>query len=535
MRRFSSYGPPDTDLHFHAPRTELIERVSSRLRGDEPAKGGHYITVWAPRQTGKTWVMREAAEKIKESGQFEVGIFSLESLKKETDENEILTTFVHKAEQAFGKKFPPLKKIKEIASLFTREYFDKPVILIIDEFDSLEEEFINSFAGIFRDIFHSRVYEKTKKSIEKSSLLHGLALVGVRSVLGIENVKGSPFNTQQGLHIPNLTFDEVEGMFHWYEKERNQTVEPGVILRLYYETGGQPGLTCWFGELLSEGFDGYPADHSRPVTVKQFETIYAAASQALPNNNILNIISKVKQEPYQSKVLEMFRTDEKQEFQFDDEVTNALYLNGVVVMDVVEHSRFYLKFSCPFIQKRLFNYFSSRLFSGGKLGTLVEPFLNLDDVITGSRINVPNLIGLYRRYLDKNREWLFKEAPRRSDLKPYEAVFHFNLYSYLNEFLRSKDGLVFPEFPTGNGKIDLLIKYKKNIYGIELKSYTDQAGYRAAMQQAAGYGKQLNLREIYLVFFVSAIDDDSREKYEKEFMDKNTGVTVIPLFVATGN
>jgi hypothetical protein len=60
------------------------------------------------------------------------------------------------------------------------------------------------------------------------------------------------------------------------------------------------------------------------------------------------------------------------------------------------------------------------------------------------------LLKLYQNYLDKNKKWMFKQAPRRSDMRVFEAVFHFNLYAYINEFLRSKKGQVFPEFPTGN-------------------------------------------------------------------------------------
>ena len=52
MRKFCSYGPVDTDLHYYVPRTELIEQALLQLRGEDPKKSGHYITVWAPRQTG---------------------------------------------------------------------------------------------------------------------------------------------------------------------------------------------------------------------------------------------------------------------------------------------------------------------------------------------------------------------------------------------------------------------------------------------------------------------------------------------------
>jgi len=59
MRRFCSYGPLDKDIHYYAPRENLIENAFTQLMGENPQKGGHYITTWAPRQCGKTWVMQQ--------------------------------------------------------------------------------------------------------------------------------------------------------------------------------------------------------------------------------------------------------------------------------------------------------------------------------------------------------------------------------------------------------------------------------------------------------------------------------------------
>ncbi len=67
------------------------------------------------------------------------------------------------------------------------------------------------------------------------------------------------------------------------------------------------------------------------------------------------------------------------------------------------------------------------------MGRLAPPFTNLDNVITDTDIYVPNLLKLYQTYLKKNKEWLFKSVPRRTDMGIYEAVYHFNLFSYLDE------------------------------------------------------------------------------------------------------
>ncbi len=380
-------------------------------------------------------------------------------------------------------------------------------------------------------MYIQRTSEAHKISDEKFYLLHGLALIGVRSVLGIENVSGSPFNVQRSVHIPNLTFEEVDGMFKWYERESGHQIEQEVIARLYYETNGHPGLTCWFGELMTEGFEDFKPDTARSFTLKDFDYVFMWATQALPNNTVLNIISKARQEPYKDIILDMFKTAEKIKFKFDQPDLNFLYMNGVIDIERTPE-KLYVKFPSAFVQKRLFHYFSDELFD--YMGKLYDPFDPLEDIITLEKLCLKPLFYRYQQHLHKNKEWLFKNAPRRADLRIREAVYHFNLYMYLYKFLHSQGANVWPEFPTGNGKIDILVTYKKQLYGIEVKSFSTVAQYKEALTQAANYGKTLGLQEITLAFFIESIDEDNRKKYEVDSVDKTTGVTVKPVFVETG-
>jgi len=419
--------------------------------------------------------------------------------------------------------------------LFRKEHLAKPLILILDEFDALSEEAISGLADVFRNIYVTRQYESNKAPLEREYLLHAVALIGVRSVLGIENKRGSPFNVQRGLHIPNLTFAEVEEMYQWYERESGQIVCESVIERVYDETQGQPGFVSWLGELLTETYN----EHNPVITSRDFEIAYAAAVDALPNANIQNIISKASQAPYQNLVLKMFQTDKKRAFRYDNQHINFLYMNGVVDQELVNKVERYLKFPCPFVQKRLFNYFSDALFPD--TGELHPPFEDLSEIISDNHLNIKKLMALYERYLRQNREWLFRDVPRRTtDLRIFEAVYHFNLYMYLSSFLQPRGGQVIPEFPTGNGQIDLIIRYAGQKYGLEVKSYANQTAYKKGITQAADYGKKLELDEISLIFFIEAIDDANRQKYPTA-LDKcevltvfdTTGVKVEAIFVAT--
>jgi hypothetical protein len=145
-----------------------------------------------------------------------------------------------------------------------------------------------------------------------------------------------------------------------------------------------------------------------------FEFAYSAALHALPNNNILNIISKAKQEPYTEVVLKLFEAGEKKKFAFDDVLLNYLYLNGVIDYETDTESipiARYVKFPSPFVQKRLFNYFSYQLFND--LDRLYPPFEDLSDTITETELFIKPLLGRYERYLRANRSWLLKDAPRQ--------------------------------------------------------------------------------------------------------------------------
>jgi len=533
MRRFSSYGQINMKLHYYSPRTELTDHTVLQLLGESPDEGGHYITVWAPRQTGKSTTLREALFKLREDKRFDAIKINLEVLKTEKNIGNVLMYIEKDIAWDLNRKITGANTPEKFQELFLKTALDKPLVLILDEFDALSEDAISAIVGVFRNIYNIRQEQSDKTTGEKKYLLHAVALIGVRSVVGIENKQGSPFNVQKSVHIQNLTFEEVEKMFRWHEKESGQKIDQEVIDRLFYETKGQPGLVSWFGELLTEGCHFFKVEKDKLVDMKFFQRVYNTALSALPNNNILNIISKAKQEPYKDIVLDMFKTDEKLEFKYDDKDHNYLYMNGVTDIEETDTGERYIKFPCPFVQKRLFNYFANEI--SKYVGKLYQPFEDLDDAITEDSLNIRNIMKRYRRYLVNNRNWLLKDAPRRSDMKIYEAVFHFNLYAYLSGFIRSFGGRVYPEFPTGNGKIDLILKHAGKTYGVELKSYRNRAEYKKAINRAAEYGKELKLKEISLIFFVESIDDDSRAKYETDFEDNETGVKVMPVFVETGN
>ncbi|MBF0451804.1 MAG: AAA-like domain-containing protein, partial [Candidatus Magnetomorum sp.] len=251
MKKFHSYGPVNCKCHYCVDRKELIELCSNQLIGSSEELG-HYFTIWAPRQTGKTWLIRQSVLQIKKlyADSFVVGDISMQGYALSNNDDPV-TIFFRRCKKVLNNKFD--LNIKDVNTwdqwleLFEKKsgLFKKPLILLIDEFDKLPQDIIDQVVSLFRDIYLSR----------DDYMLHGLALIGVRAVLGVDSKKGSPFNVQRSIHVPNLTFAEVCQMFDDYQAETGQQIERQVIDTLYEKTNGQPGLMGWFGELLTEKYN----------------------------------------------------------------------------------------------------------------------------------------------------------------------------------------------------------------------------------------------------------------------------------------
>ncbi len=131
MRKFSSYGAVSKSLHYYVPREELIQRAYTQLIGESPdEEGGHYITVWAPRQCGKTWIMREVLWSLMSDDRFRVMKLNLEHLKMAEDTDDIVSTIAGQITEKVGLRNIRISRLKEFEQIFKKGMLDKPLILI---------------------------------------------------------------------------------------------------------------------------------------------------------------------------------------------------------------------------------------------------------------------------------------------------------------------------------------------------------------------------------------------------------------------
>ena len=520
MRRFFSYGPVNCEKHFCVQRGALLQQCVEQLIGDE--EGGHYFTVWAPRQTGKTWLMMEVKKEIERryGDKFICGFMSMEGISE--------------GKEVFLKGIPSLfrtylgielKKAPENFLEFTELFekgkgvFNKPLILFIDEFDSLLPEIIDALVRCFRKIYLKR----------DSYLLHGLALIGVSAVLGIDSDRGSPFNIQRSLHVDNFTYEEVLDLYHQYIEESSQKIDEEVIDKVYEVTRGQPGLVCWFGELLTEK---YNPGKDKIIDIGVWRRVYSAAMRIEWNNTLLNLIKKAKGK-YFNKVLDVFSRPDL-EFNLRSDWCSYLYLNGIIGYDETEDEKgeiiYICRFSSPFVQDTLYHAFSLE-FCGEetpiyalKLGD------DLSDVFEEG-LDLRALIGRYRDYLNRLKQKNispFKHIPKRQDLNIYESGGHFHLYHWLMNAI-GKICYITPEFPTGNGRVDIHIRCKDIEGVIEVKSFRDMRTLEQSKYQASKYAKKLGLKEILLVVFVYGVEEEEALVLRDDIEIEGVKVMVEPV------
>jgi hypothetical protein len=527
MRHFCSYGPVDCQEHFCVPRHDLIAKGVEQLIG-KLEKGGHYFTIWAPRQTGKTWLIRQIQHAISQQYPDEVTVFNfslgaLRGMSLPEKQADIPIAFTRLIKRTFPGQ-PEIKNWDEFSVLFSKAegLWDRPLILLIDEVDTIPLSFIDMMVAQFREMYLFR----------QNNLLHGLGLVGVRAVLGIESQRGSPFNIQKSLKVPNLTLEEVNELYRQYIDESGQQIDSTIVQKIYHATNGQPGLVSWFGELLTEKYN--PGEQF-VIDRETWKLVWHKARFVEPNNTVMNLIAKAGIAEYQAFLVEIF-TQKNRQFSFHDPLCNYMYLHGIVISETLRDPNGGLdeicRFSSPFIQDCLYRALSREIVEKSPSILTLQPLDDLGDVFQEGTLNLPALLNRYKEYLIRLKTqginpWL--DQPRRkTDMKLTEAVGHFHLFSWLREAVGDRC-IVSPEFPTGNGQVDLHLRCGSERGIIEVKSFVKNSQIKYDKEQAADYAQNLYLDQVTLALFIPVLEEKVLEKLSTTEMVNGIKVTVVAI------
>ena len=132
------------------------------------------------------------------------------------------------------------------------------------------------------------------------------------------------------------------------------------------------------------------------------------------------------------------------------------------------------------------------------------------------------------RLKDKGIDPWLDQSRRKTDFHLTEAVGHFHLYAWLRTAVGGRC-VISPEFPTGNGKVDIHLKCGDKQGIIEVKSFVNAHQAKSDREKAAWYAKSLGLHNVTLVMFVSVGDDARLEKLSGEEVIDGVRMTLVAI------
>jgi len=247
LRFFNTTGPCDPDDHYMLPPEDrLVGAQLHRYISDKL-----YWVLHAPRQTGKTTFLQSWMREINSGDDAIACYVSVETCQGISDADRAMPAICEAIKQyatTFGVPVPQADDVVSISMLsnILRKWSElvapKPLIVLFDEVDILQDETLISFLRQLRGGFASRGIGKFPVSI---------ALVGMRDLKdyitaskgGIAPNPGSPFNIKaDSVVLSNFSKENIAHLFAQRTAENGQQITSEALDYVYEQSKGQPWI-----------------------------------------------------------------------------------------------------------------------------------------------------------------------------------------------------------------------------------------------------------------------------------------------------
>ncbi len=487
QRYFNTSGPNIQNEHYTLVRQIYIEK------GIDMVERSRYFTIWAPRQTGKSTFFRQLAQKLEEQD-YKVAHINFENYKTASLDS-FLYDFTKNLKNKWNFDATNEKDIAKIFSLIS-EKIDCKLVLIIDEVEGINPDFISDFLHSIRNVYHSRENHGLKSVI----------LVGVANISGIIQDNASPFNIADNLDINFFTQEEVFELLEQHETETAQKFDPRVKEKIYEITAGQPGLVNGFAYQLVDKFK-----NKELINYENYLQIEKWYLDEAIDKNIGNIVNKAKF--YRRFIEELLFNEAKINYKIEKDEIKYFHTQGVIKQDKDGKVEFWV----PLYKKRLLDAFTP-YYNGEKERiseeTVLEHFLNDDGTL-----NIIYLINKYKEYINKRSFKPYREKDANGNFVSIpEAAMIYSFETYIDAVITAFNGKIYREADAGLGKSDLIINCLDKEYLFETKKYYSQTQFLNGLNQIAYYCQKLGVKEgIYLCFLSNHIEYSKKVK-EDTFM-----------------
>jgi hypothetical protein len=454
---------------------------------------GHYFAIHAPRQTGKTTLIKSLVHYYNAEGSYYALYCSLESVQVFTEPKDgipeafkNIRSEIKYSDLPFKEKFGEHTNLEDPSILIKnslRDYcalLDKPLILFIDEIDGLQNGTLITFLRQLRDGYITR---------PEINFVHSIVLVGMRNIRDYKSKlrddkltlgSTSPFNIiSDSLTIHNFSFLEVEALYQQHTEATGQVFERAVTEKIFDQTDGQPWLVNAIArEIIQNILDN---DYSKPITIELVE-------QAIQNiilrrdTHIDSLLDKLK-EPRVRKIIEPIILGKTNAINISDDDTKYCLDLGLITdrNKVLQPAN---KIYAEVIIRTL-NYDSQ---------------FNLHTQIANNwidqtgHIDITGLLKGFQQFWRENSDiWVEKYEYK-------EAAPHLILQAFLQRIING-GGTIIREYASGRERMDLCVVYKNNKYPIELKIKYSKSVVQDGIEQLGNYMTTLGEHTGWLVIF----------------------------------
>jgi len=449
-----------------------------------------YFTLHAPRQTGKTTYLHALARKLNTDGKYIALVVSFEEVGyrsipvKEANDKLINSIYQFSLLQLPGEFRPESPAGKHYEGI--KDYLQnwatnqvKPIVLLIDEIDALLDDVLISVLRQLRSGYQNR----------PGHFPSSVVLIGLRDVReykakirGNEQSMGtaSPFNIKSdSLLLKNFSRQEVYELLEQHTTETGQVFPGEVKEEIFRLSGGQPWLTNALARQVVSKILG--DDYSKAITLDILEEAKIQLI-ARRDTHLDSLVDKLKEDRVKKIVQAIINGDNLPVDIFDDDI---LYIRDLGLVSPTSP----LKIANPIYTEIITRIMASPLQES--IPEEIQPpwFINTD----GS-LDMEKLLKEFQKFYRRNSgAWL-----DRYEYK--ESAHHLLLMAFLQRVINS-GGDITREMALGNGRIDLLVKFKKQEFALELKIKRDKYTVEDGKEQLGRYLDRLGLKHGYLVIF----------------------------------
>jgi hypothetical protein len=486
MRRwFNTAGPCQADIHYMLSPTQRLPNLERLI------EQRNYFVIHAPRQTGKTTAMMALAQQLTASGYYTCALVSVEvgspfNQSFNMAEEAILDAWYDTARVYLPAELrpqpvdPPAKPGRQIGAALRQwaETSPRPLVILIDEIDSLQDETLLSVLRQLRDGYPSR----------PQSFPHSVGLIGLRDVRDYKVASGgsgrlnsaSPFNIKvKSLTLRDFNSEEVAALYTQHTEETGQRFTPDAIAHAYDLTQGQPWLVNAIAkeiveELVSDPTEAITVDHiqeAKEILIRRQDTHLDSLGERLREPRVRAII-----EPMLAGQDLGETPDDDRQFLVDLGLVRRDPQGGLVIANPI------------------YREVIPRVLTGGtqdSLPQIAPSWLSADGELDSDRLLEAFLVF-----------WRQHGEPLLRSVSYHEIAPHIVLMAFLHRVVNG-GGTLDREYAIGSDRMDICLRYGKTTLGIELKVWRDRGSdpLGKGLVQLEGYLARLGLETGWLVIF----------------------------------